>query len=164
MGHVDPILLPLLSQHGIRLMSAGGSYTRVQKTLRVGEIPLARRTLDVCTRPIFVDGITNCSQCFKCKRTLITLEAGGMIADFSNVFDLRKWSEVRTKYLQDLTWARDPLSQEVLGFARDAGLIPRYGRSTKALTRRIHSRSRAIAHQCVTRVTPKESLTPRPRH
>jgi len=77
MAYGDTITLPLLSTDTLDVFSAGSEYTRVEKTLRVAEVPDSYGTIDVCVNSHNTSGYTNCSTCMKCLRTLATLEIAG---------------------------------------------------------------------------------------
>ena len=49
-AYSDPVTLPLLSTEGLHLTSVGGEYSRVEKTLKVSQLPDSYETLDVCAR------------------------------------------------------------------------------------------------------------------
>jgi hypothetical protein len=51
MAYSDTIALPLLSTEVLDAISVGSEYTRIEKTLRVAEIPDSYGTLDVCVSP-----------------------------------------------------------------------------------------------------------------
>lgn len=91
---VDPLLLPLLSTESLRCHSAGAAYSRVEKTLIVSKMEVAKEYLDVC-----VIGHPNCSGCFKCARTLLTLDLLGCLEDFTEVFNLTKYRQIRKGYI-----------------------------------------------------------------
>lgn len=118
-GRSDPILLPLLSTPSLELRSVGGEYTRVEKTLRIAALPEARASLDVCVDTPAGGG--NCSVCWKCLRTELTLEIGGMLEDFSPVFDLDRYQRVRSAYLREVLASDDPLLREIREFAAKQG-------------------------------------------
>ena len=68
----DPIVLPLLSTESLDAMSVGSEYARIEKMLRVAEIPDSYTALDVCARWNNSSGYRNCGSCWKCLRTLAT--------------------------------------------------------------------------------------------
>ena len=70
----DPILLPLLSTSSLTLRSSGSDMGRATKVALIAEIPHTYAHLDVCVRS--TDG-TNCAECPKCQRTMLTLELLG---------------------------------------------------------------------------------------
>lgn len=118
-SYADPVVLPLLSTGALRARSVGSAYTRVQKTLKVADLDLARKQLDVCA----IEHVGNCSRCWKCKRTLLTLEVLERLDDFSEVFDLEVWSSERNTYLQEVCRdrRRDPQLRDVLRLATERG-------------------------------------------
>ena len=69
-AYFDPVLLPMMSTEAVETLWVGGNHTRAGKTLRVADLPVSWRYLDVCVRN---DRPGNCSTCKKCLRTLLTL-------------------------------------------------------------------------------------------
>lgn len=114
----DPFALHLLSTESTECLLSGAQYERWEKTLRVADLPAARRYLDVC-----IDGRTqgNCSQCSKCLRTMFTLELLGKLEEFRDVFDLAKYRSHRRGYLLHVLASQDPYSQEIRRLARERG-------------------------------------------
>jgi hypothetical protein len=90
LSKIDPILVPLLSTEGLEMFSAGAAYTRTDKTRLISEMEVAHHHLDVC-----VVSSPNCSTCWKCSRTLLTLELLGRIDQFSAVFNVPKFKKLR---------------------------------------------------------------------
>jgi hypothetical protein len=92
-AHIDPILLPLLSTPELRFVSAGAGTDRTRKTEMLADDPAAQKMLDVCVTPApkraaMVGLGKNCSQCWKCYRTMVTLDALGKLDSFSAIFDV----------------------------------------------------------------------------
>jgi hypothetical protein len=116
----DTIALPLLSTETLDMVSSGSQYTRVEKTLKVAGIEESYRFLDVCTAD---SRITNCSSCFKCKRTILTLEIAGALGRYSEVFDLDTYKKIRNLYIEEVLSGREdrPYSQELISFIRVTG-------------------------------------------
>ena len=92
LAHTDPFAIHLLSTESTDCISTGCQYSRVEKTERLAELALSRRYLDVCVRSS--DG-TNCSGCWKCARTLLTLEILGLLDQYDQVFDLDEYRRIR---------------------------------------------------------------------
>lgn len=65
----------LWSTEQLEIVDAGGRYSRVERTRRIADHPLVKRTLRVCWENR--DGAYNCGRCRKCLMTMITLEALG---------------------------------------------------------------------------------------
>lgn len=121
-AYSDPLSLPLMSTENIALIPTGGQYSRVDKTRSILDFAPAREMLNVC---VAANRIDNCSTCWKCGRTLLTLELLGKIESFSSVFDLDHWRRHRSTYIAEYVTnpkkARDPLTLEILELARDTG-------------------------------------------
>jgi hypothetical protein len=96
---IDPILLPLLSSEMLECKSVGTGYTRVNKIKALRADKLAQDHLNVC-----VMEMRNCCICWKCARTLLTIELLGSLNEFSRVFDLDKYYRIRKLYMAH-AWA-----------------------------------------------------------
>jgi len=116
MAYSDAIALPLLSTERLETLSVGGEYTRVEKTLRVADISDSYEFLDVCA-----DGskVGNCSRCWKCMRTLLTLDIAGLISRYSNLFDCAEYKRQRNMYIRKVLSSHDPLLREIVQFAKE---------------------------------------------
>jgi len=117
MAYSDPITLPLLSTDTLDAFSVGSEYSRVEKILRVAEVPDSYRTLDVCVNAHNNSRYTNCSICWKCLRTLATLEIAGYLEHYSTSFDLNAYKSKRVKYFATLLGSHNPLLREINQFA-----------------------------------------------
>lgn len=117
-AHSDPVILRLLGTETLEAISVGSEYTRIEKTLRVAEIPDSYNTIDVC---ISSDSAINCSKCWKCMRTLFTLELAGLIEKYSASFNLEEYRRRRNRYIGSILRSRKPLMCELLEFAKDRG-------------------------------------------
>lgn len=114
LGYLDPVILPLLSTERLECVPNGGQHTRVEKTRHVCEIRASRDLLDVCVRPDKApSGKINCSSCWKCLRTAITLSALGKLDEYHRVFDIKTVRLFEGIFLLDAFTSRDPLQQEV---------------------------------------------------
>lgn len=118
-AHADPMTIHLLSTETLDCISTGCQYTRVEKTGRIAELDVARRWLNVCVRQS--DDGKNCSTCWKCCRTLATLEMLGRVEEFDEVFDLDRWRWIRNKYfLQILSMRGNEFIDEIKEHARQS--------------------------------------------
>ena len=143
MAHAEPMLLPVLSTPRLELRCVGQEYTRVEKTRRIADLPIAHRHLDVCVKPDG-DGAAgvNCSRCFKCLRTMLTLELLGRLGAFEGVFNLPQYRVARTGYVARLLAGEvAELGREILDLMQESGFRP----ST-------HQRARAAAYALLTRM------------
>lgn len=127
-GFVDPIVLPLLSTSVLDLRDSGTRLRRVDKTSIVAEMPLAWDSLDVCSDLAAVGG-EQCSECMKCRRTLMALDILGHLDRFESRFDLERWWTARDDYILQVLAARagaDPFLLELRELMRERGFrIPR---------------------------------------
>jgi hypothetical protein len=111
-GYADSYLLPLLSTETTQCLSSGGEYTRFEKTAIVAASPLTRTTLDICVDPTAAAGI-NCSKCWKCLRTQLTLEIIDTLREFDAVFDAEVHGRYRWLHLCDVLRSKDKLLAEI---------------------------------------------------
>ncbi|MDY0392061.1 MAG: hypothetical protein RBR89_01465 [Candidatus Bipolaricaulis sp.] len=119
MAYADPFALSLLSTEALDMLSVGGEYSRVEKTLRVAKIQDSYTALDVCVRP--GRGGEQCSRCEKCLRTLLTLEIAGALPLYRNVFNLDVYSKARTMYIAEVLRNHTPFHREIVSFAKECG-------------------------------------------
>lgn len=116
---VDPISIHLLSTETLECISSGCEYSRVEKTKKMANVPQANNWLNVCVNS--KDG-TNCSICYKCCRTLLTLEVLGLLDRFNSVFDLEKWKKIRKSYIRNnLADKKNPFIREIIEYSKKTG-------------------------------------------
>lgn len=127
----EPIILPLLSTPSVDLLSCGSEYSRVEKTLNIASIKDTYSLLDICVmaRQAEEVGAINCSKCWKCMRTELTLEIAGLLENYENMFDLDVYRSHRNRYLAGILKSDDPLTNEILLLAKQRNFeIPRFAR------------------------------------
>jgi hypothetical protein len=93
-GHYDFYSLSMLSTNDTELVMSGETLSRLEKTDVVSEYPLSYRHLCVCVR-----AERNCSRCFKCQRTMVTLDVLGKLDRYGAVFDLDHYQAHRSRYI-----------------------------------------------------------------
>ncbi|GAA1058068.1 hypothetical protein GCM10017608_04710 [Agromyces luteolus] len=159
LSYADPMLLPALSSGSLILRSSGADLDRAQKTALVARVPHSYDRLDVCTES--VDG-TNCSRCWKCRRTMLTLDLLGALDHYRGVFDVPgdpRWREAYTREALDrsLQPRSQPSTRGVVELYDERVGIPRAwraaarGRATVAAAR---SAARSAARGAVRIVRP----------
>lgn len=121
MAFTDAISLPLMSTEAMEVFAVGSEYTRVEKIIRVADLPGSYTTLDVCVNPNHVAPPTNCSTCWKCMRTLLTLDIAGMIDRYSASFDLELYYRHKSSFIARIMKSEEPLLREVITFAEKKG-------------------------------------------
>ncbi|HET8937784.1 MAG TPA: hypothetical protein VFN67_30275 [Polyangiales bacterium] len=112
MSYADPILLPLLRTETEACQSAGSEHTRFDKTRLVAQHALSHTGLDVCVSQS-PSATINCSACWKCLRTQLSLELLGVLERYRSVFQLQRYQRCRTLYLASVLQSTDPLLREL---------------------------------------------------
>ena len=81
-------LLPHLGTGSIRFLNSNRAWSRLEKTKIVSQTPASYRYLTVCLL-----GVKNCGKCFKCRKTLMALDAlGDDVLDlYASSFDLDEY-------------------------------------------------------------------------
>lgn len=95
-AHINPITMASIATEAVDMLSVGGEYTRVEKTLKIAEIPESYDSLDVCWAAR-ADG-SNCSKCPKCLGTLLTLDIAGLLSRYAQSFNLTTYQKQKAKY------------------------------------------------------------------
>jgi hypothetical protein len=121
MAYADPIIVPLLVTESLDCISAGGSYTRVQRINRILSVPLSRRNLHVCLAPSSTTVPINCSRCWKCLRTQLTLEILGALDEYREVFDNEVYHERRRSHWMHVLASKEPRLVDIQRLALEHG-------------------------------------------
>ena len=90
-----PMVDPLFSTSSLTCVHDGAQFTRAEKTDLVTRFPPARSFLHVCQ----ASGVSNCSRCEKCFRTMVTIDALGVMDLMKHVFD---WSCYSVSRINDV--------------------------------------------------------------
>ncbi|MDE5561720.1 MAG: hypothetical protein K2J00_08005 [Bacteroidaceae bacterium] len=80
----------------IEFYSTGGSLSRFDKVRALAGNEYSERFLNVC-----ITSVKNCGQCIKCKRTLLELDAAGIINRYCAVFDVDTYKKQRVKFIKE---------------------------------------------------------------
>jgi hypothetical protein len=150
-GTVDTMSLPLLSTSGLTLESANSDMSRVEKTLALIGNPYARY-LDVC---IDADPTRNgnCSRCWKCMRAMFTLEAAGVLGDFTpKPFRREPYEKELPAFLAHLLADDRPNFRDVVEFADGQGWRWGVGTRARGLTERARRQSRSTLRRARARL------------
>lgn len=131
--HYENILFHNLSTENTEIMVSNSNMSRIEKTKYISGSDLARKYLNVClhdsmvnedgneeyTRNISMDRI-NCSKCYKCRRTLLTLDVLGVVNEFGDVFNLNTYYKNRDKYVAFCMYTRhkDVYNREIYELMR----------------------------------------------
>jgi hypothetical protein len=119
-GLAGAMTFPLLSTAALTVESTSSGMTRIERTLALVGGPYARY-LDVCI-DADPDRTTNCSRCWKCMRTMLTLEIAGSLDEFiPGVFVREPYERRRTQYYADLLSSSEPNDIELVEFGDRSG-------------------------------------------
>ncbi|MFK7779794.1 MAG: hypothetical protein QM490_01490 [Candidatus Gracilibacteria bacterium] len=104
---------------------SGLNEGRLDKTKDISEYELTYNNLNVCL--VTSDNkklsnnskkLNNCSRCYKCIRTMVTLDILGKLHLYKNVFDLNVYKDNKEKYLAEILYMKirtnNIFSQEIL--------------------------------------------------
>ncbi len=97
-GYYELFALQCFSIPQLRLCSESLVLSRFDKTRELINYEPAHRFLNVCVR----NSNRNCGECFKCKRTLLTLDALNALDSFSHVFPVDAYRKNRARYMREL--------------------------------------------------------------
>ena len=114
-GLAGAMTFPMLSTPALTLESTSSGLSRIDRTLALAGTPYARY-LDVC-----VDAdpgrATNCSRCWKCMRTMLTLDIAGRLEPFlPTVFRREPYLARRAEYSVALLASEEPNDIELVAF------------------------------------------------
>ncbi|KKB49581.1 hypothetical protein [Parabacteroides gordonii] len=93
-GSYEMFSLPLLSTHNLRVYSEGEGMSRMTKLKSVVKYAPSYKYLNVC-----LEEGDNCGKCEKCVRTLLGIDALGVLEKYSKVFDIDYYREHKSWYL-----------------------------------------------------------------
>lgn len=118
MSSIEPVALYAMQQRDFGVVLFGHDVERIDKTRAIHAVPMVQRYLNVCTdwRYQIAPGRKhiNCSQCPKCARTQLTLEALGSLAQFGECFDLGLFYRTRDELIEKLKLSRYRIDRSVV--------------------------------------------------
>lgn len=112
-GDADALLVPMLSTEALECINPGAQFTRFEKTERIADYAIVRQSLDVCASPLMARQKINCSRCWKCLRTQMTLEVIGKLAHFDDVFDRAVYEKHRWLYQCHVAASPKPMAADI---------------------------------------------------
>lgn len=93
-AHYDLFTLWCATNPKTEFYSTGGCLSRFDKIRAMSQYTPANKFLNVC-----VSSVSNCGDCFKCKRTMLELDAAGIIDNYNRVFDVDRYKKNRKKLI-----------------------------------------------------------------
>ncbi len=120
MAHGDFLALPMLSTESTEILNTGSHYYRVDKIAKLTSETDTYQYLDVC---IDEADANNCSACYKCLRTLLSLEVLGKLYLYENIFDLTVYQKNRFRFIYSLFRSNNVHDKEILKLAKKEGFV-----------------------------------------
>ena len=117
-GHMELMLIPILSTENLEFICGGESRTRYMKTKELTEDAIAQNYLNVCGKD------ENCANCAKCYRTILTLEQLGKLESFKNVFNLNNYNRTRAYFWLLNNKDTDDFASEIYSNIKNKKIIP----------------------------------------
>lgn len=116
-SYCDPIAQKYLCTETFSFITTGLQYDKVEKTRLISDYEPTYRYLNIC-----INDESNCSTCYKCCRTIFTLQLLNKFEKYSNIFDSRKFKKIRNLYFANILIERSNIhNKEVLKLAKNAG-------------------------------------------
>lgn len=122
--YAEAWLLPLFSTSTLDILSDGIQFKRSDKIQRIKDNPFVQKYLNVCVDTSEEHtGATNCSCCRKCLETQFALDCAGVLSNFSNVFDVKKYKKNIFKYECHIVkhYGKNTFDTDNVNFARAKG-------------------------------------------
>lgn len=120
-AHAEPLVLQLISTDYVKFYASSMHLSRTEKTKQILDLDVTTQFLDVCTKN--PTNKINCSLCYKCERTMMTLDAYGRLNDFYHLFNLARWKRRRASYIQKV---KDSHNDIFLTELKDLGISTGY--------------------------------------
>ncbi|MBZ9729753.1 hypothetical protein LB467_08625 [Salegentibacter sp. JZCK2] len=117
----DLLYLSFLSTESTNFYSSVSQYSRVERTKLISQYTETYNYLNVCTEPNENKTFINCSRCYKCLRTQLTLDLLGKLDFYSNVFNLREYQKAKNSYIGDILEknSKSPLDIELIEYLKN---------------------------------------------
>lgn len=109
-----PLINPNYSSSNLRIHHEGITLSRFEKTKLVTKWDLALKHLRVCNKTeLYQEGLLNCGKCEKCVRTMLALEALGVLQN-TEAFPIREVTEDLVIKAVSLSRSNAPLYRELI--------------------------------------------------
>ncbi len=136
--HYDSAMTQLLSNNNVSIYMTEKTITRLEKTRIVTQLEASKKFLYVCAAAShnekhgynFQKGnFKHCGECVKCTRTLLTLDFLGVLHEYRQLFDLKKYNASRDSLILDIyeTKASNHFKEEIYQLMISSGYqLPRH--------------------------------------
>ncbi len=130
--HYENLFIQRLCTTSTDIMISEVHYDRVEKTKKLLQSELTRKHLYVCNADLMnekwgekneKEGFLNCSECFKCVRTLLTLDLLGKLDEYGNLFNLEKYRRSKDAHILKMYQQKgyDHFQQEIYTLFKERG-------------------------------------------
>lgn len=126
--YYDLLSAKAISTNSLEFHISGLTENRMEKTTIISKNEITYENLNVClvtsdySEASLNTTFKNCSKCFKCIRTMISLDIIGKLREYHKVFDLNIYKKNKNKYLAELLYkkyrAKDVYSIEIFSEAK----------------------------------------------
>jgi hypothetical protein len=125
-GYLDHAVCSTLTPAAISISITGSEADRINKTAAIGEDPIATRFLDVCIDEKYQAVRTaaepiNCGRCYKCIRTMLTLDHFKLLRNFKSQFPIEEYFDKRDELILVLAKRTHPLDVAARALAAQPG-------------------------------------------
>lgn len=120
--YCEGLIVPLVRTETLNLVLDGAQYRRSQKVSNIADWGISRKYLNVCVDSEREGG--NCSECPKCRRTLIALESLGKLDEYASLFDIEKYRSASRWYKLMIAadYGKEGFTTDGVDFARQCGM------------------------------------------
>lgn len=159
--HYDLLIAKALCTESFEVMIAGLHDDRIDKIATIASFKPSTHHLNVC---ILADSneflnrtdkqVQNCSRCFKCVKTMVAMDALGVLDNYSDMFELELYHSERPKYLGWILYdAKKLKSSHALEIIREGQMVPgffplkaykyAFSKGSKNLMRKLQNRRKS---------------------
>lgn len=115
-SHYELLISQVVNSSSFEMVSYLPVVNRIEKTMFISKNEVVQKYLHVCVKRQIGEG--NCTQCFKCKRTLATLDVIGKINQFTSSFDIPLYEKNKRKIWGELLYRKrimkDSFAKEII--------------------------------------------------
>lgn len=157
----DLLTAKALSSESLEIIIAGLHEDRNNKIMTISSFAPSTKYLNVCVIAdsnkflSYTDNqVRNCSRCFKCVKTVVAMDALGVLDKYSHVFDLEIYKQERASYLGWVLYdAKKLKSSHALEIIREGQMVPgffplkaykyAFSKGSKNLMRKLQNRRKS---------------------
>ena len=129
-SYYDLLTSQVVNRPDFEMIAYQPVFSRVDKTIAIAENEIVRRNLSTCVKREIGQG--NCTvNCFKCRRTAITLDVIGRLDEFGLVYDVEAYKKKRAEIwgytFYKAYFMHEPFSMEILNYIKEKNLKKPFG-------------------------------------